>query len=138
MLGSRTDLHIFDAGSINGTRYCNEILLPYVRLLRGAMSLQFLFMDDNAPYHRTIAAEQLLEREDIEHAISNKIPLKIKMDRLKFKLEIVEALSATSPTNRSTLTNEEDNSVVIPLAKRSKRYNPPAIHVMVFILAIPG
>ncbi|GFW38552.1 transposable element Tc3 transposase [Trichonephila clavipes] len=67
MLRSRTDLHIFDAGSVNGTRYCNEILLPYVRLFRGAMGLQFLFMDDNAPCHRTVAAEQLLESEDIEH-----------------------------------------------------------------------
>ncbi|GFX57206.1 transposable element Tcb2 transposase [Trichonephila clavipes] len=67
MLGSRTDLHIFDAGSVNGTRYCNEILLPYVSLFRGAMGLQFLFMDDNAPCHRTVAAaEQLLESEDIE------------------------------------------------------------------------
>ncbi|GFT77700.1 transposable element Tcb2 transposase [Trichonephila clavipes] len=66
MLGSRTDLHIFDAGSVNGTRYCNEILLPYVRLFRGAMGLQFLFMDDNTPCHRTVAAEQLLESEDIE------------------------------------------------------------------------
>ncbi|GFV39731.1 transposable element Tcb2 transposase [Trichonephila clavipes] len=66
MLGSRTDLHIFDAGSVNGTRYCNEILLPYVRLFRGAMGLRFLFMDDNAPCHRTVAAEQLLESEDIE------------------------------------------------------------------------
>ncbi|GFU29527.1 transposable element Tcb2 transposase [Trichonephila clavipes] len=66
MLGSRTDLHIFDAGSINGTRYCNEILLPYGRLFRGAMGLQFLFMDDNKPCHRTVAAEQLLESEDIE------------------------------------------------------------------------
>ncbi|GFW84112.1 transposable element Tc3 transposase [Trichonephila clavipes] len=66
MLGSRTDLHIFDAGSVNGTRYCNEILLPYVRLFRGAMGLQFLFMDDNAPCHRTVAAEQPLESEDIE------------------------------------------------------------------------
>ncbi|GFT11485.1 transposable element Tcb1 transposase [Trichonephila clavipes] len=28
---------------------------------RGAMGLQFLFMDDNAPSHRTVAAEQLLE-----------------------------------------------------------------------------
>ncbi|GFX05014.1 transposable element Tcb2 transposase [Trichonephila clavipes] len=37
MLGSRTDLHIFDAGSVNGTRYSNEILLPYVRLFRGTM-----------------------------------------------------------------------------------------------------
>ncbi|GFV41832.1 transposable element Tcb2 transposase [Trichonephila clavipes] len=66
MLGSRTDLHIFDAGSVNETRYCNEILLPYVRLFRGAMGLQFLFMDDNAPCHRTVAAEKLLESEDIE------------------------------------------------------------------------
>ncbi|GFW04932.1 HTH_Tnp_Tc3_2 domain-containing protein [Trichonephila clavipes] len=61
MLGSRTDPHIFDEGSVNGTRYCNEILLPYVRLFRGAMSLQFLFMDDNAPCHRIVAAEHLLE-----------------------------------------------------------------------------
>ncbi|GFY11146.1 transposable element Tc3 transposase [Trichonephila clavipes] len=66
MLGSRTDLHIFNAGSVNGTRYCNEILLPYVRLFRGAMGLQFLFMDDNAPCYRTVAAKQLLESEDIE------------------------------------------------------------------------
>ncbi|GFU69340.1 transposable element Tcb1 transposase [Trichonephila clavipes] len=66
MLGSRTDLHIFDAGSVNGTRYCNKILLPYVRHFRGAMGLQFLFMDDNAPCHRTVAAEQLLDSEDIE------------------------------------------------------------------------
>ncbi|GFW13155.1 transposable element Tcb1 transposase [Trichonephila clavipes] len=28
---------------------------------RGVMGLQFLFMDDNAPCHRTVAAEQLLE-----------------------------------------------------------------------------
>ncbi|GFT68852.1 transposable element Tcb2 transposase [Trichonephila clavipes] len=60
MLGSRIDLHILDAGSVNGTRYCNEIL-PYERFFRGAMGLQFLFMDDNAPCHRTVVAEQLLE-----------------------------------------------------------------------------
>ncbi|GFX37272.1 DDE_3 domain-containing protein [Trichonephila clavipes] len=30
------------------------------------MGLQFLFMDYNAPCHRTVAAEQLLESEDIE------------------------------------------------------------------------
>ncbi|GFU22599.1 transposable element Tcb2 transposase [Trichonephila clavipes] len=64
MLGSRTDLHIFDAGSVNGTRYCNKILLPYVRLFRCTMGLQFLFMDDNAPRHHTVAAEQL---NPIEH-----------------------------------------------------------------------
>ncbi|GFW44598.1 transposable element Tcb2 transposase [Trichonephila clavipes] len=66
MLGSHTDLHIFDAGSVNGTHYCKEILLPYVRLFRCAMGLQFLFMVDNAPCHRTVTAKQLLEIEDIE------------------------------------------------------------------------
>ncbi|GFT05630.1 transposable element Tc3 transposase [Trichonephila clavipes] len=30
------------------------------------MGLQFLFMDDNAPCHHTVAAEQLLDSEDIE------------------------------------------------------------------------
>ncbi|GFU74564.1 transposable element Tcb2 transposase [Trichonephila clavipes] len=43
-----------------------RFFFPYVRLFKGAMGLQFLFMDDNAPYHRTVAAEQLLESEDIE------------------------------------------------------------------------
>ncbi|GFX23347.1 transposable element Tcb2 transposase [Trichonephila clavipes] len=66
MLGTHSDLHIFDAGSVNGTRYCNEILLPYVRPFRGAMGVQFLFMEDNAPCRRTVAAEQLSESEDIE------------------------------------------------------------------------
>ncbi|GFV17415.1 transposable element Tcb2 transposase [Trichonephila clavipes] len=61
MLGSRTDLHIFDAGSVNGTRYCNEILFHMCVFFRGAMGLQFLFINYNAPCHRTVAAEQLLE-----------------------------------------------------------------------------
>ncbi|GFX34318.1 hypothetical protein TNCV_3226651 [Trichonephila clavipes] len=54
------------------------------------------------------------------------------MDRLKFELAIVKALSASPPTNKRILTDDEDNSVVIPLARRSKRYNPPFIHVMAF------
>ncbi|GFX35047.1 transposable element Tcb2 transposase [Trichonephila clavipes] len=65
MLGSRTDLHIFDASSVNGTRYCNRFFF-HMYVFRRAMGLQFLFIDDNAPCHRTVAAEQLLESEDIE------------------------------------------------------------------------
>ncbi|GFX55511.1 transposable element Tcb2 transposase [Trichonephila clavipes] len=42
-------------------------IIPRTSLKRtGAMGLQFLFMDDNAPCHRTVAAEQLLKSEDIE------------------------------------------------------------------------
>ncbi|PRD30020.1 UNVERIFIED_CONTAM: hypothetical protein NCL1_27669 [Trichonephila clavipes] len=53
-------------------------------------------------------------------------------------VKIVETISTSPLTNKSILTDDEDNNVVIPLAKRSERYNPPAIHVMTFILAIPG
>ncbi|GFV54217.1 transposable element P transposase [Trichonephila clavipes] len=52
-------------GGVDGTRYCNEILLPYVRLFRCIMGLQFLFMDDNAPCHRTVAAEQLFREQTL-------------------------------------------------------------------------
>ena len=67
MLGTRTDLHIFQGGSVTGARYCTEVLLPYVRLFRGAMGPEFIFMDDNATPHRTVAVTELLESEDIAH-----------------------------------------------------------------------
>ncbi|GFT26849.1 transposable element Tcb2 transposase [Trichonephila clavipes] len=52
-------------GSVAGDRYCQEVLLPLVRLFRGAIGPDFIFMDDNARPHRTLAVEELLESEDI-------------------------------------------------------------------------
>ncbi|GFW86873.1 transposable element Tcb1 transposase [Trichonephila clavipes] len=106
MLGSRTDLHIFDAGSVNGTRYCNEILLPYVRLLRGAMGLQFLFMDDNAPCHRTVAAEQLLETRGHETTA-----LMVKEDIKDVSSELDNGVTGcTSSIKRSELGSNKTSS----------------------------
>ncbi|GFV25451.1 transposable element Tc3 transposase [Trichonephila clavipes] len=65
MLNWRTELHIFERGSVTGDRYCEEVLLPHVRLFRGAIGPDFIFMDDNARPHRTHAVEELLESEDI-------------------------------------------------------------------------
>ncbi|GFU99755.1 transposable element Tcb2 transposase [Trichonephila clavipes] len=65
MLNGRTELHIFDRGSVTGDRYCEEVLLPHVRLFRGAISPDFIFMDYNDRPHRTLAVEELLESEDI-------------------------------------------------------------------------
>ncbi|GFU76783.1 transposable element Tcb2 transposase [Trichonephila clavipes] len=59
------ELHIFDRGSVIGDRYCEEVLLPHVRLFRGAIGPDFIFIDDNARPHRTLAVEELLESEDI-------------------------------------------------------------------------
>ncbi|GFX22391.1 transposable element Tcb2 transposase [Trichonephila clavipes] len=65
MLNGRTELHIFDRGSVTGGRYCEEVLLPQVRLFQGAIVPDFIFMDGNARPHRTLAVEELLESEDI-------------------------------------------------------------------------
>ncbi|GFS49723.1 hypothetical protein TNCV_4344311 [Trichonephila clavipes] len=62
-----------------------------------------------------------------QDVISNvKFLQKLKMDLLKFKLEIAEALSTSTPTNKSILTDEENDSAVILPTIRSKYYNPPA------------
>ncbi|GFT43872.1 transposable element Tcb2 transposase [Trichonephila clavipes] len=65
MLNGRTELHIFDRGSVTGDRYCEVVLLVHVRLFRGAIGPDFIFMDDNARPHRTLAVKELLESEDI-------------------------------------------------------------------------
>ncbi|GFX40470.1 transposable element Tcb2 transposase [Trichonephila clavipes] len=65
MLNGRIEFHIFDRGSVTGDRYCEEVLLPHVRLFQGATGPDFIFMDDNARPHRSLAVEELLESEAI-------------------------------------------------------------------------
>ncbi|GFX11004.1 transposable element Tc1 transposase [Trichonephila clavipes] len=65
MQNGRTELHLFDRGSVNGDSYCEEVLLQHVRLIRGVIGPDFIFMDDNVRPHRTLAVEELLESEGI-------------------------------------------------------------------------
>ncbi|GFV26905.1 transposable element Tc3 transposase [Trichonephila clavipes] len=65
MLNGRTELHIFDRGSVIEDRYCEEVLLPHVRLFRGANGPDFSFRGKKAQPHRILAVEELLESEDI-------------------------------------------------------------------------
>ncbi|GFU33002.1 transposable element Tcb1 transposase [Trichonephila clavipes] len=59
ILGSRTDLHV-QSVTMTVHIYRDVILEQYVRLFRGAMGAEFLFMDDNArPHHRNIVDECL-------------------------------------------------------------------------------
>ncbi|GFX00869.1 transposable element Tcb2 transposase [Trichonephila clavipes] len=64
MLNGRTELHIFDRGFVIGDRYYEEVL-PHVRLFRGAIGPDFIFMDDNARPHRFLAVEKLPGSDDI-------------------------------------------------------------------------
>ncbi|GFV92104.1 transposable element Tcb2 transposase [Trichonephila clavipes] len=54
-----------DRWSVPGDRYCEEVLLPHVRLFQGAIGADFIFMEDNSLPHRTLAVEELLESEDV-------------------------------------------------------------------------
>ncbi|GFW57728.1 transposable element Tcb2 transposase [Trichonephila clavipes] len=50
MINGRTRLHVVANGTMMGQRYIDEVLLPHVRLFRGAVGDKFVFMDDNATY----------------------------------------------------------------------------------------
>ncbi|GFY35346.1 protein Wnt-4 [Trichonephila clavipes] len=66
MMDGRTYLHFFDTGSVTAQRYRDEVLEPYVRLFRGAVGPDFMFMDDNAPCHRAVLIDDCLETENIQ------------------------------------------------------------------------
>ncbi|GFV03421.1 uncharacterized protein TNCV_596291 [Trichonephila clavipes] len=61
MINGRTRLHVIANGTMTGQRYIDEVLLPHVRLFRGAVGDKFVFMDDNATCHRTLAVQDCLD-----------------------------------------------------------------------------
>ncbi|GFW14121.1 transposable element Tcb2 transposase [Trichonephila clavipes] len=64
ILGSRTDLHV-QSVTMTGHIYRDVILVQHVRLFRGTMSAEFLFMDDNARPHRANIVDECLKLEDM-------------------------------------------------------------------------
>ncbi|GFW26579.1 transposable element Tcb2 transposase [Trichonephila clavipes] len=69
MINGRTRLHVVANGTMTGQRYIDEVLLPHVRLFRGAVGDKFVFMDDNATCHRTLAVQDFLDREGIQRLV---------------------------------------------------------------------
>ncbi|GFY19243.1 transposable element Tcb1 transposase [Trichonephila clavipes] len=61
ILGSRTDLHV-QSVTMTGHIYRDVNLEQHVRLFRGAMGVEFLFMDDNARPHRANIVDECLHR----------------------------------------------------------------------------
>jgi transposase len=66
MINGRTSLYVLPTGTMTDQRYINDVLLPYVRMFRGAVGDKFVLMDDNATCHRTVAVQECLESEDIQ------------------------------------------------------------------------
>ncbi|GFV26333.1 transposable element Tcb1 transposase [Trichonephila clavipes] len=59
-LGSRTDLHV-QSVAMTGHIYRDVILEQHVRLFRGAMGAELLFMDDNTRPHRANIVDECLQ-----------------------------------------------------------------------------
>ncbi|GFV54364.1 transposable element Tcb2 transposase [Trichonephila clavipes] len=69
MINGCTRLHVVANGTMTGQRYIDEVLLPHVRLFRGAVGDKFVFMDDNATCPRTLAVQDCLENEGIQRLV---------------------------------------------------------------------
>ncbi|GFU83830.1 transposable element Tcb2 transposase [Trichonephila clavipes] len=74
MINGRTRLHVVANGTMMGQRYIDKVLLPHVRLFRGAVGDKFVFMDDNATCHRTLAVQDCLDSEGRQVAGRNYNP----------------------------------------------------------------
>ncbi|GFX60722.1 transposable element Tcb2 transposase [Trichonephila clavipes] len=69
MINGRMRLHVVAKRTMTGQRYIDEVLLPHVRLFRGAVGDKFVFMDDNATCHRTLAVQDCLDSEGIQRLV---------------------------------------------------------------------
>ncbi|GFU37909.1 transposable element Tcb2 transposase [Trichonephila clavipes] len=69
MINGRTRLHVVANGTMTGQRYIDEVLLPHVRLFRGAVGDKFVFMDGNATWQRTLAVQDCLDSEGIQRLV---------------------------------------------------------------------
>ncbi|GFU63483.1 transposable element Tcb2 transposase [Trichonephila clavipes] len=69
MINGRKHLHVVANATMKGQRYIDEVLLPHVLLFRGAVGDKFVFMDDNAICHRTLAVQDCLDSEGIQRLV---------------------------------------------------------------------
>ncbi|GFX26929.1 transposable element Tcb2 transposase [Trichonephila clavipes] len=69
MIKDRTRLHVVANRTMMSQRYIDEVLLPHVRLFRGAVGDKFVFMDDNATCHPTLAVLDCLDSEGIQRLV---------------------------------------------------------------------
>ncbi|GFT64309.1 transposable element Tc1 transposase [Trichonephila clavipes] len=69
MINGRTRLHVVTNGTMTGQRYIDEVLLLMFVFFRGAVGDKFVFMDDNATCHRTLAVQDCLDSEGIQRLV---------------------------------------------------------------------
>ncbi|GFW79392.1 transposable element Tcb2 transposase [Trichonephila clavipes] len=104
MINGRTRLHVVANGTMTDQRYIDEVLLPHVRLFRGAVGDKFVFMEDNGTCRRTLAVQDCLDNEGIQRLVwparsSDLNPIENVWDALGRQV----AGRNYPPTNKNTL-----------------------------------
>ncbi|GFY00909.1 transposable element Tc3 transposase [Trichonephila clavipes] len=110
ILGSRTDMHV-QSVTMTGHIYPNVMLEMHVRLFRGTMGAEFLFMDDNARPHRANILSECLQSEDITRmdwpAYSPDLnPIEYVCDMLGRRIAAREPFPTCLPVLRRALRDE--------------------------------
>ncbi|GFT52201.1 transposable element Tcb2 transposase [Trichonephila clavipes] len=104
MINGRTRLHVVANGTMTGQRYIDEVLLPHVRLFRGAVGDKLVFMDDNATCHRTLAVQDCLDSEGIQRLVwPARFPDLNPIENVSDALGRQVAGQNYPPTNKNTL-----------------------------------
>ncbi|GFU86758.1 transposable element Tcb2 transposase [Trichonephila clavipes] len=99
----------FQNGTMTGQRYIDEVLLLHVRLFRGAVGDKFVFMDDNATCHRTLAVQDCLDSEGIQRLVWRESkPIENVWDALGGQLLVETILRQSKNTLIRALTEEWD------------------------------
>ncbi|GFW67329.1 transposable element Tcb2 transposase [Trichonephila clavipes] len=104
MINGRTRLHVVANGTMTGQRYMDEVLLPHVRLFRGAVGDKFVFMDDNATCHQTLAVQDCLDSKGIQRLVwPARSPDLNPIENVWYALGRQVAGRNYPPTNKNTL-----------------------------------
>ncbi|GFU06497.1 transposable element Tcb2 transposase [Trichonephila clavipes] len=69
MINGRTRLHVVANGTMTGQRYIDEVLLPHVRLFRGAVGDKFVLWTTTQQVYRTLAVQDCLDTEGIQRLL---------------------------------------------------------------------
>ncbi|GFX67663.1 hypothetical protein TNCV_3934051 [Trichonephila clavipes] len=74
MINGRTRLHVVANETMTSQRYIDEVLLPHVRLFRGAVGDKYVFMDDRQPNMSSNTRSSGLSRQRGQVAVRNYPP----------------------------------------------------------------
>ncbi|GFU89816.1 hypothetical protein TNCV_2547371 [Trichonephila clavipes] len=69
MINGRTRLHVAANGTMTGQQYIDEVFHFMSGSFCGAVGDKFVFMDDNATCHRTLAVQYCLDSEGIQRLV---------------------------------------------------------------------